>query len=117
MTLSSIPMLSEQALAPKRGSSNLRHIRDAITVPIDTGSCAVLGSTETFPHLAGVLVPHPGITTAAKSSLLPGKPCSLQLLPGSHGTLWLGACMSVCLSPFTIFQESCSDLRAVDSAH
>lgn len=102
MTLSSIPMPSGQALALKRGSSNLRHIRDAMTVPIDTGSCAVLVSTETFPHHAEVLVPHPGITTVAKASLLPGKPCCPWRLPGSPGTLRLGACVLVCpLSRFS----------------
>lgn len=88
-----------------------------MTVPIGAGSCAVLGSTETFPHLAEVLVPHPGmLTSAAKALLLPGKPCCPWRLPRSRGTLWLGACMSVRLSPLTIFQESCCDLRAVDSA-
>lgn len=39
-----------------------------------------------------------------------------QPLPGSQGTLRPGACVSVCLSPLAIFQESRRDLRAADSA-
>lgn len=76
----------------------------------------MLGSAQTFPLLAEVLVAHPArsLQQAELPSLLPGKLLPWRL--GEPGTLRPGACVSLRPSPLTSFQESCCDLRAVDSA-